>query len=702
MLRPEQMSKVSVTGSKAVMADVVETLHDLNLVHLSDYDGRWEGFAPGTPMAGSAEASEKLVTVRSIESILDVDEEDVGPTPTVDETAAEERIEEVRQRVNELDDRRAELRDELREIDSSINTLRPFARLGIDLDLLSGYDSLAVAVGRGREPAIRESVEEFDGITEYETFSSDSVVAIFARPAPDGGDDPIADALVGVDFATLEIPNAEGSPDSYLEELRHRRQRLETQLEGVERELEDVKLEAAGFLLAIEERLSIEAQKAEAPLQFATTERSFIAEGWIPTERYAEMEHALEEAVGERVEIDELERAEFGEYAGDHGTHGDDPVEEEHENREQPPVIMDNVDPAKPFELIVNMVNRPKYGELDPTLLVFLTFPFAFGFMIGDIGYGILYMAMGWFLYRFDSEVMQALGMIALWAGVFTTIFGYLYDDIFGVHMADMGLGFLPLAGVLSKGLQTTEWALLWVVVSVLFGILHLNVGFVLGFVDDLHHGVKDAFLENLSWALVLNGLFVWIFSQHMPGQKPDFLVGTESVMAEFVGFAGFSEAVGLGGAALMLLGVVLVVAGEGGVGFVELPSVLANALSYLRITAVLLAKGGMAFAVNLLVFGAYITDGGYTIFHLPGTDVAGLEQQFVGLIHIDPLIVGIPLAIFVFVFGHILVLLLGITAAGIQMLRLEYVEFFGKFYEGGGVSYDPFGYRRKHTTEQQ
>ena len=60
MLRPKRMSKVSVTGSKAVMGDVVEAVHDLHLVHLSDYDGHWEGFSNGNPMEGGDEASEKL------------------------------------------------------------------------------------------------------------------------------------------------------------------------------------------------------------------------------------------------------------------------------------------------------------------------------------------------------------------------------------------------------------------------------------------------------------------------------------------------------------------------------------------------------------------------------------------------------------------------------------------------------------------
>src|SRR6056297_1635802 len=142
MLRPERMSKVSVTGSRAVMDDVIETVHELNLVHLSDYDGSWDGFEPGDPVEGADEASEKLVTVRSIESILDVDEEDAGPNRIVTDEALEDELESVRTEVNELDDRRSELENELRDVEERLGSVKPFADLGIDLDLLSGYDTL--------------------------------------------------------------------------------------------------------------------------------------------------------------------------------------------------------------------------------------------------------------------------------------------------------------------------------------------------------------------------------------------------------------------------------------------------------------------------------------------------------------------------------------------------------------------------------
>ncbi|MFB6202514.1 MAG: V-type ATP synthase subunit I, partial [Halorhabdus sp.] len=102
MLRPERMSRVSVTGSKAVMADVIETVHDLDVLHITEYQGSFEGFEPGDPTEGADDASDKLVTVRALKSTLGVEPEDAGPTRLVTDEAIEEELEEIRRDVNEL------------------------------------------------------------------------------------------------------------------------------------------------------------------------------------------------------------------------------------------------------------------------------------------------------------------------------------------------------------------------------------------------------------------------------------------------------------------------------------------------------------------------------------------------------------------------------------------------------------------------
>ena len=732
MLRPEQMSKVSVTGSKRFMDDVIETVHGLNLLDVTDYDGSWESFEPGNPVEGAEEASDKLVTVRSIESILDVDADDSGPSRIVTDDALEEELEDVRSRVNELDDKRDELRTELREVDEQIDAMSPFATLGIDLDLLSGYDTLQVEVGHGKRAVVDDALAHADGIRQYEIFGDDSVLAVFAYPADGAGEDALADALVGTEFATLEVPEADTSPDEYVRDLEHRKQQLQSEYNTIEDQLEELKLDAAGFLLAAEEKLAIDVQKTEAPLSFATTENAFVAEGWIPTARFGEFASALDTEVGSHVEVEELERASFNssghesvrEPVGDAGSGvaadgGTDVVMQ----KDDPPVVQDNPGAVKPFEILVNAVSRPKYSEFDPSVFVFLTFPVFFGLMIGDLGYGALYTAIGYFLYtKFDDRpAFKSMGGITLFAGVFTMLFGILYGEIFGLHLIAeyfwhgvVGLEHAPI----EKGLSPAgiSWAITWLVVSVLIGILHLNVGWILDFIETTElHDVKHAMYESGSWLLMMNGLWVWIFSQHFGSAKPAFLFtlfdGTgaapessrQYLHAAFeLGFNGFPAIVGQIALVVAGIGLLLLLIGEPAEA-VESLNVLVNVLSYARIGAVLLAKAGMALAVNLLVFGAYQHDGEihFLLDHGPQWVINeyGAEAiMFGGLFHGGAALFLV--GIFVLLLGHILVLALGITSAGLQAVRLEYVEFFGKFYEGGGREYEPFGYDRQYTTE--
>ncbi|MFB6106914.1 MAG: V-type ATP synthase subunit I [Halobacteriaceae archaeon] len=734
MLRPKRMSKVSVTGSKRVMTDVIEAAHDQNALHLSDYDESWEGFATGSPIEGAEEASAKLVTIRSLKSILGVTEEDAGPSRIVTEDAIDEQLEEIRQTVNDLDDRRADIRDDLRTVEERLDGAEPFVDLGIDLDLLRGHEHLEVAVGTADPTDVEAALAHADDLRAYEVFTGEETVAVAAYPSEGAGDDVLADVLVGVEFAHVEVPDASGDPEDYVAELEHEQQRLESRLQSVEGELEDRRLEHAGFLLAAEERLAIEVQKAEAPLRFATTENAFVAEGWVPTRSYADLVETLRDAVGDRIEIEELERADYderGAHGHDHGESGGDASSAEGETQrtaadggqvvemsDSPPVIQDNPGVIKPFELLVETINRPKYSEFDPTVVLFLTFPVFYGFMIGDFGYGLLYTAAGYYLAtRFDSAAMRSLGGIATWAGGFTMLFGLLYGEVFGLHV----LGDIVWAGhpPMHKGLQPhfIPFALVWLTASLAVALLHLTVGYLFDFRNLwAQHGLRDAVTESGSWILLMLGVWTWVFSTHAASYKPTFLYealnvpgaalpggGTAAAenIAYAVGFGGLPAGVGVGALAVAALGFALLLLGEGGLGLIESLNVLVNVLSYARIAAVLLAKAGMALAVNILVFGAELHEGEFHFLFVNGIDpthVPAEELVFSGLFNGG--VAAFVFGLVVLVLGHGLVLALGVTSAGLQAVRLEYVEFFGKFYEGGGEKYEPFGYDRTFTTE--
>ncbi|SDC36245.1 V-type ATP synthase subunit I [Natrinema hispanicum] len=744
MLRPERMSKVSVTGSRGVMPTVIETIHGLNLVHLSDYDGSWEGFDNGNPIAGADQASEKLVTVRALQSTLDVSADDAEPG-SIDE-GWEAQLEEIRTRVNELDDRRGEITNELRQVDEKIDRVAPFAELGIDLDLLSGYESVDVVVVEGNVDAIDDAVGASDEIRAFETFTGGDVVAVVAAPTEDAGEAPIDDALVGVDVTRHEVPETEQSPEAYVAELEDEKQSLESRRDEIDTELEEIKQAEADFLLRVEEHLTMEVQQAEAPLQFATTDRAFVSEGWIPTGDYDRLVAALNDAVGDSVEIEELERADYDR----HGAHahtetdleGTQPAADEDESPadadeqqqkavtdggsavtmgDEPPTVQDNPGPAKPFEVLVQAVSMPKYSEFDPTIFLFLTFPLFFGFMIGDAGYGIIYMAIGGYMVtQVDNDAISSLGGVAVWAGLFTTIFGFVYGEIFGLHILGeivwhqtLGIDWLPL----NKGLEpaAADFALGWMVISVLAGILHLNIGYILDFFENLSHGFKDALFHSGSWILMLNGIWIWIFSTQGEAAKPDFLFETFASGGPFpIGFTGFSglglfTVPGLGfeltaPLLMFLIGLVMLIVSEP-VEAVEALDVVVNVFSYTRMGAVLLAKAGMAFVVNLLFFGAYEDPNGEFHFlrtHEPSYVAEhygeGAEVVFNGLMHSGT--AALLGGLVILVLGHVVVLALGVTSAGLQAVRLEYVEFFNKFYEGGGENYEPFGTDRNHIED--
>ncbi|PSP68225.1 V-type ATP synthase subunit I [Halobacteriales archaeon QH_8_67_27] len=766
MLRPKRMSKVSVTGSKAVMDDVIETVHDLHLVHLTDYDGRWPGFDNGTPMEGGDEASEKLVTVRSLKSILGIEPDDAGPRRIITDETLETELEDVRTEANELDDERTELESELRAVEEETDAMDPFATLGIDLDLLWGYDSLAVAVGEGDPAGVERALADVDAPTG--TFSEDGVVAAFAHT----DEETLQSALVEASFTAVDVPHEEGDPQDVLAELEHRKQQLESQLATVENQLEELRYDVAGFLLAAEETLSIRAQKAEAPLSFATTENAFVAEGWLPTERVAEFETALADAVGDHVDIEELEVAEYDRHghaatseevehgtdpeaagAGTGGVEEEEAVEEKFEDEEaepqearadggvasaasatsseprsdggtvtmaddDPPVIQDNPEIAQPFELLTKAVGRPNYSEFDPTVILFLTFPLMFGFIIGDVGYGLIYTAIGYYMYStYDSDAFKNFGVITAAAGISTVTFGFLYGEIFGLHLVAsqfwegiVGLEHAPIEKGLSPA--TSYWANTWFLVTALFGLLHINTAYVLEFIENKTlHGTKEAVIETGSWLLALNGLWIFIFSRLFSGAKPDLLFETfdEGHQAAFeLGFSGFPATVGWVGLAMVLLGMALLAIGPVH-ELIEIHVVLAHTLSYLRIAAVLLAKAGMAFAVNLLFWGAYATEGEhgdawhFALTHMPGIgDMAHghevTEILFPGMVHMGPVMA--VFGVFVLIVGNLIVLILGVTSSGIQSIRLEYFEFFEKFYDGNGTTYSPFGTERNYTTD--
>ena len=719
MIRPDRMSQVSVTAGLSHAPAVIETIHDLQLAQLTAYDDSWEGFTPGDPLPPAERLAEELVLVRALEQTLGINRS--SPPPR---TATETDIEELRGAVNRLDDRRAVLRQELNALSDRIAALGPFVALGIDLDLLGGYQSISVIAGEGDAAAVRAALADATAIDAFEVFTGEQrTLAVAARTSEDvDATRTITDELVGVEFTALDVPTGDAPPRELRASLRTDRDGLERELRDIEEELQVLSERHGRALLAREEELTIALEKAEAPLSFATTENAFTAELWVRTEDVGRLRGALRSAVGEHAAVEELRAV-----AHDPRSHKDEETGSDlvMMDQETPPTVQDNPPAVRPFEVLVQAVSRPRYTEFDPTVVLFLTFPAFFGFMIGDVGYGLIYTAIGVLLYtRFaDRPAVRSMGGVTITAGVFTIGFGVLYGELFGLHTIAEVLWYdiVGLSGApIEKGLSpaTADWAVGWLVVSVLAGVMHLNVGWIIDFIERTQaHDLREAVLESGSWLLMMNGLWVWIFSDALRGVAPAFLYTTfssEGVLP--LGFEGFPllqlftipvlDAPMTLPLAVFIIGLVLL-ARASLIEVVEFLNVLVNVLSYTRLAAVLLAKAGMAFVVNLLFFGVYVTESAagdewhFGVGYMPkvgdlshGHEVT--EIMFGGLLHGGA--AAIAVGVLVLVLGHLLVLILGVTSAGLQAIRLEYVEFFNKFYQGGGRRFEPFGRDREFT----
>lgn len=302
--------------------------------------------------------------------------------------------------------------------------------------------------------------------------------------------------------------------------------------------------------------------------------------------------------------------------------------------REFAPVVLENPAPARPFESLVKLLDLPRYEGIDPTLLMSVFLPLFFGMILGDAGYGavVLMASLGLmrkFRHGFIGDLLKILALGAGWS----IVFGFLFGEVFGTLGEQLGLHAIWF----HRGSGDTIPLLLAVTIGV--GAAHITLGLLVGVWEAIRESSRGHLLERGGMLVGLVALFV--------------LTG---VLVEYLpqGFMTVSIA-GL------IIGVALLGASYGWIGFLlgplEFISLIGNVLSYLRIAAIGLASVFLARVAN---------------------EVAGL---------LGSLIVGVIVAALV----HALNIVLGVFSPSIQSLRLHYVEFFQKFYEGGGRSYQPF-----------
>jgi V/A-type H+-transporting ATPase subunit I len=305
-----------------------------------------------------------------------------------------------------------------------------------------------------------------------------------------------------------------------------------------------------------------------------------------------------------------------------------------HDMEKRAPTALKNPPPARPFETLINLLSIPRYGHIDPTGLMALFLPIFFGMMLGDAGYGVILLGLCLFMLRkFKDGDASNLIKILAFGSIWSIVFGILYGEVFGTLGEHFGMHAIWIERASAEHVTS----LFMMTMSV--GAIHITLGLILGVYEAAREKSRGHLLERGGMLLGLIGLFILV------GVLADLLpqgLMTPAISGLIVGIVLISSNYGF-------MGVIL--------GPVEFLGVIGNMLSYLRIAAIGLASVYLAEVAN---------------------DMAGL---------LGNIIVGAIVAILI----HALNIVLGAFSPTIHSMRLHFVEFFRKFYEGGGRAYEPF-----------
>lgn len=332
---------------------------------------------------------------------------------------------------------------------------------------------------------------------------------------------------------------------------------------------------------------------------------------------------------------------------------------------EEPPVLLNNPTFLKPFESVTTLYGLPQAAELDPTPILSFFFILFFGLCLTDAGYGLVLAAvMGTFIWTKKLSIEEGrLWWLLMFAGIVTFFVSIPFGGWFGL-MPQQVQNFLPSAVVDTNGdgiadlfkgqiwnLGETKGITFFQNLSIGLGLIHLCVGIFLSGYVKWRVGQKAAAIW-MDWTtLVLfaaSGAYFLVPSS----ERSIALYGIFAALALVVWGKGYGSAwflrplFGLLGLANLAMGM------------------LSNTLSYLRLLALGLVTGALALAVNLVA------------------------EQIGSLL---PLYIGIPLMIVIYFFGHLVNIALNTLGAFIHSGRLQFVEFFSQFFEGGGRPFTPF-----------
>lgn len=555
-------------------------------------------------------------------------------------------------RIVQLEREREHCKAEILRLQTQLESLTPW--LGLDISMrMKGTRSTSVFIGTFPQAYTREQIlaalaqklPEVRGI-EVEVLSTLSQQTCVFLVCLSEESAAVETALRSMGFAWPQNPSKK-PPSQRAEQLKGWIQEQEKKQDGILQELKTYG-DRRDDLCFLYDYYAMRIEKYEVLSLLRQSRRTFIITGYLPAKNVPALEKELTETFTVFVETEEP---------------GED---------EEVPVALENNAFAAPMEPVLEGYSLPKRGEVDPCTPMACFYYLLFGMMLSDAAYGLI-MTIGCAvaLLKFknmESGLKKSLKMF-MYSGISTTFWGVLFGSWFGDAVT-----------VISKTFFGTEVTIpaLWfvplnepmrlLVFSFLLGIIHLFAGLGVQFYQCAKAGRwKDAIYDVVFWYLLVGGGIVYLLTMEMTTE----MLGLGFILPEPVGTIS-AVCAGIGAVG------VLFTAGrdsknpgkrflKGIYGLYNVSGYLSDILSYSRLLALGLATGVIASVFNQM--GAMVGGG----------------------------VVGTIVFTLVFLIGHTLNIGINVLGAYVHTNRLQYVEFFGKFYEGGGKKFNPFAAHTKY-----
>ncbi len=386
---------------------------------------------------------------------------------------------------------------------------------------------------------------------------------------------------------------------------------MPARLAELDAELEHFRQQAGHYAAALDLHCAEESQRLEVKDHFVEGSLLRVLHAYLPIDKKDEVLRLAAELTGDRIEVAELELG---------------------QRLEDVPVVLKNPAFARPFEILLRIFPPPTYGTFDPTVVNAVGVPFFFGLIVGDIAYGAIILGLAlWLRWRYRrDDTLRSIAAIGIYCASSAIAFGFLYGELFG------SLGtWLGLKAVIHR--EDPEELLLLLKIAICLGAIHVGLGLLLGMINARQILDRHAFNERLGQFLCLVSVVLFVVEVAVGGWI--WIVAATACLAA---------------------GIVVLLAGAGVVGLLEVFSLFSNILSYSRLMALGVASVVLALVANRIF--------------------AELNSGLVGLMAAAVL--------------HALNIAIAMFSPTIHTLRLHYVEFFTKFYRPEGRSYSPFGVR--------